>query len=78
VFSDLELFVLFVSALCHDVDHRGTNNSYQVMSVSCLTAECQYYYLEFSVLVAFIGEMRMLCRGQFLHLYTVLKDLLWR
>lgn len=33
-FSDIELFALFVSCLCHDLDHRGTNNQYQVASVS--------------------------------------------
>ena len=33
--SDLEVFVLLVSCLCHDIDHRGTNNSFQISSVSC-------------------------------------------
>lgn len=33
-YRDIELFALFVSCLCHDIDHRGTNNSYQVASVS--------------------------------------------
>ncbi len=27
---ELELFALMVACLCHDVDHRGRNNSYQV------------------------------------------------
>ncbi|VDI06103.1 cGMP-dependent 3',5'-cyclic phosphodiesterase, partial [Mytilus galloprovincialis] len=35
---DIELFALFVSCLCHDIDHRGTNNSYQVASKSVLAA----------------------------------------
>lgn len=34
LYSDLEIFALFVSCLCHDIDHRGTNNSFQVASVS--------------------------------------------
>ncbi|XP_076070343.1 uncharacterized protein LOC143042018 isoform X1 [Mytilus galloprovincialis] len=36
--EDIELFALFVSCLCHDIDHRGTNNSYQVASKSVLAA----------------------------------------
>lgn len=31
---DIEMFALFVSCLCHDLDHRGTNNSFQIISVS--------------------------------------------
>lgn len=31
---DIEIFALFVSCLCHDLDHRGTNNSFQIISVS--------------------------------------------
>ena len=34
VLSDLEVLALFVSCLCHDIDHRGTNNAFQVSSVS--------------------------------------------
>lgn len=32
--SDLERLALFISCLCHDIDHRGTNNAFQVSSVS--------------------------------------------
>uniref|UniRef100_A0A8D0CLI3 Phosphodiesterase n=1 Tax=Scleropages formosus TaxID=113540 RepID=A0A8D0CLI3_SCLFO len=31
--EDIEIFALFVSCMCHDLDHRGTNNSFQVASV---------------------------------------------
>ena len=34
IFSDVEAFILFVSCLGHDIDHRGTTNSYQKVSVS--------------------------------------------
>ena len=27
----LEQFALLIAAMCHDLDHRGTNNSYQVL-----------------------------------------------
>ncbi|XP_046854037.1 cGMP-dependent 3',5'-cyclic phosphodiesterase-like isoform X2 [Xenia sp. Carnegie-2017] len=37
-FSDLEILSLFVSCLCHDLDHRGTNNAFQVSSNSVLAA----------------------------------------
>ena len=30
VLSDLQVIALVVSALCHDLDHRGTTNSFQV------------------------------------------------
>ncbi|KAL3880651.1 hypothetical protein ACJMK2_032874 [Sinanodonta woodiana] len=36
--DDIEIFGLFVSCLCHDIDHRGTNNSFQVASQSILAA----------------------------------------
>ena len=29
VVSSLEAFALLIAAMCHDLDHRGTNNSYQ-------------------------------------------------
>ncbi|XP_067084872.1 cGMP-dependent 3',5'-cyclic phosphodiesterase-like isoform X2 [Osmerus mordax] len=32
----IEIFALFVSCMCHDLDHRGTNNSFQVASKSVL------------------------------------------
>uniref|UniRef100_A0AAZ3R093 Phosphodiesterase n=1 Tax=Oncorhynchus tshawytscha TaxID=74940 RepID=A0AAZ3R093_ONCTS len=32
------IFALFVSCMCHDLDHRGTNNSFQVASQSVLAA----------------------------------------
>ena len=33
---DIEMLALFVSCLCHDLDHRGTTNSFQVSSVRSL------------------------------------------
>ena len=29
-FSELEAFALLVACMCHDLDHRGTNNTFQV------------------------------------------------
>lgn len=31
--TDLEILALFVASLCHDIDHRGTNNSFQVNNI---------------------------------------------
>lgn len=36
--DDVEALSLFVSCLCHDIDHRGTTNSFQVASGSVLAA----------------------------------------
>lgn len=31
------MLALFVACLCHDIDHRGTTNSFQVSSVGEIT-----------------------------------------
>ncbi|XP_078401092.1 phosphodiesterase 2A isoform X2 [Cetorhinus maximus] len=36
--ADMEILALFVSCMCHDLDHRGTTNSFQVASKSVLAA----------------------------------------
>ncbi|CAL4063774.1 unnamed protein product [Meganyctiphanes norvegica] len=36
--DDLEAFALFVASMCHDLDHRGTTNSFQVASNSVLAS----------------------------------------
>jgi len=36
--SDLEAFGLVIACLCHDLDHRGTNNTFQISSNSVLAA----------------------------------------
>ncbi|XP_070554501.1 cGMP-dependent 3',5'-cyclic phosphodiesterase-like isoform X2 [Ptychodera flava] len=36
--TEMEIFALFVACLCHDLDHRGTNNTFQVQSQSVLAA----------------------------------------
>jgi len=36
--TELEALALLVSSLCHDVDHRGTTNSFQLASNSVLAA----------------------------------------
>lgn len=29
-YTDLEAFAMVAAAFCHDIDHRGTNNLYQM------------------------------------------------
>ncbi|XP_076812424.1 cGMP-dependent 3',5'-cyclic phosphodiesterase-like isoform X2 [Clavelina lepadiformis] len=36
--SDLEIIALLTACICHDVDHRGTNNAFQVNSKSALAS----------------------------------------
>ncbi|KAG1659915.1 Dual 3',5'-cyclic-AMP and -GMP phosphodiesterase 11 [Nymphon striatum] len=36
IFGELECLALLVACFCHDLDHRGTNNSFQIKSSSCL------------------------------------------
>ncbi|XP_077975468.1 cGMP-dependent 3',5'-cyclic phosphodiesterase-like isoform X2 [Styela clava] len=38
IFGDLEVLALLTASLCHDLDHRGTNNAFQVSSASTLAA----------------------------------------
>ena len=44
--DDLEVFGLLVACLCHDLDHRGTNNSYQTKvgkhEILCILV-CRYF-----------------------------------
>jgi len=34
--TELETLALIVACLCHDLDHRGTNNSFQHKSITSL------------------------------------------
>ena len=36
--TNLEILAFVVASLCHDIDHRGTNNSFQMQSQSTLAA----------------------------------------
>lgn len=36
--TNLQAFVFLVSCLCHDIDHRGTNNAFQTTSESVLAS----------------------------------------
>ncbi|XP_025837140.1 dual 3',5'-cyclic-AMP and -GMP phosphodiesterase 11 isoform X2 [Agrilus planipennis] len=36
VFGEIEVLALMIACLCHDLDHRGTNNSFQIKASSAL------------------------------------------
>uniref|UniRef100_A0A5F8GWH2 Phosphodiesterase n=1 Tax=Monodelphis domestica TaxID=13616 RepID=A0A5F8GWH2_MONDO len=52
-YTDLEAFAMVAAAFCHDIDHRGTNNLYQMKSASPLaklhgSSILERHHLEFS------------------------------
>ncbi|XP_077113178.1 cone cGMP-specific 3',5'-cyclic phosphodiesterase subunit alpha' [Ranitomeya variabilis] len=52
-YSDLEAFAMVAAAFCHDIDHRGTNNLYQLKSAAPLaklhgSSILERHHLEFS------------------------------
>ncbi|XP_005407576.1 PREDICTED: cone cGMP-specific 3',5'-cyclic phosphodiesterase subunit alpha' isoform X2 [Chinchilla lanigera] len=52
-YTDLEAFAMVAAAFCHDIDHRGTNNLYQMKSISPLaklhgTSILERHHLEYS------------------------------
>merc|ERR1711860_278064 len=56
VFSDLEMLAMLVASLCHDLDHRGTNNAFQVKVVSPLamlysTSVMEHHHFDHSIMI---------------------------
>ncbi|XP_063163471.1 cone cGMP-specific 3',5'-cyclic phosphodiesterase subunit alpha' isoform X1 [Candoia aspera] len=52
-YTDLEAFALVAAAFCHDIDHRGTNNLYQMKSAAPLarlhgSSILERHHLEYS------------------------------
>ena len=52
--DDLEVFGLLVACLCHDLDHRGTNNSYQTKVTMQCNAMTRKTYIKISVKTIFV------------------------
>lgn len=42
--GDLECLILLVSCICHDLDHPGYNNIYQINARTELALRCVYFY----------------------------------
>lgn len=67
---ELEILSLMVSTLCHDLDHRGTNNSFQVSVVRWMGILASSWYCKGCVISS--------CRNLPLLLCIVQRDLWWR
>ncbi|WAR21559.1 PDE6-like protein, partial [Mya arenaria] len=56
MFTDLEVFAKLVACLCHDLDHRGTNNAFQTKVVSPLamlygTSTMEHHHFDHSIMI---------------------------
>lgn len=56
LFEDLEVFTLLVGCLCHDLDHRGTNNAFQVKVESPLamlysTSVMEHHHFDHCIMI---------------------------
>lgn len=55
-FSDLESLIMLVGCLCHDLDHRGTNNTFQLKTESPIatlygTSTMERHHFDHSVMI---------------------------
>ena len=46
-FDAVEVFALMAACLCHDLDHRGTNNAFQVKLVHLLSLLIFQFNIDF-------------------------------
>ncbi|XP_071480419.1 cGMP-specific 3',5'-cyclic phosphodiesterase-like [Diadema antillarum] len=56
VMTELEIFALIVACLCHDLDHRGTNNTFQVKTSSPLsllygTSTMEHHHFDHCIMI---------------------------
>ncbi|XP_030066193.1 dual 3',5'-cyclic-AMP and -GMP phosphodiesterase 11A [Microcaecilia unicolor] len=57
ILSDIEILALIVGCLCHDLDHRGTNNAFQAKSGSALaqlygtSATLEHHHFNHAVMI---------------------------
>ncbi|XP_069140348.1 cGMP-specific 3',5'-cyclic phosphodiesterase-like isoform X2 [Argopecten irradians] len=56
MFRDIEVLTLLVGCLCHDLDHRGTNNAFQVKVVSPLamlysTSVMEHHHFDHCIMI---------------------------
>ncbi|KAG8200040.1 hypothetical protein JTE90_001898 [Oedothorax gibbosus] len=56
LFSDIEMMALMVACLCHDLDHRGTNNSFQTkiespLAVLYSTSTMEHHHFDQCVMI---------------------------
>ncbi|KAJ8317387.1 hypothetical protein KUTeg_005291 [Tegillarca granosa] len=56
IFDELDIFTLLVGCLCHDLDHRGTNNAFQVKTASPLavlysTSVMEHHHFDHCIMI---------------------------
>ncbi|XP_055685169.1 dual 3',5'-cyclic-AMP and -GMP phosphodiesterase 11 isoform X2 [Lutzomyia longipalpis] len=56
IFGDIECLALVIACLCHDLDHRGTNNSFQIKASSPLaqlysTSTMEHHHFDHCLLI---------------------------
>ncbi|XP_046371054.1 cGMP-specific 3',5'-cyclic phosphodiesterase-like [Haliotis rufescens] len=55
-FDDIEIFAILAACLCHDLDHRGTNNAFQVKAESPLamlysTSVMEHHHFDHCIMI---------------------------
>uniref|UniRef100_UPI00398EB3E7 rod cGMP-specific 3',5'-cyclic phosphodiesterase subunit alpha n=1 Tax=Pristiophorus japonicus TaxID=55135 RepID=UPI00398EB3E7 len=79
-YSDLETFAMVTAAFCHDIDHRGTNNLYQMKSQDPLarlhgSSIMERHHLEFSKTLLQDEDLNIfqnLSRRQYEHVFHLM------
>jgi len=54
--TDLEVLALMVGCLSHDLDHRGTNNQFQIKTMSPLaqlysSSTMEWHHFDYSIMI---------------------------
>ncbi|KAJ8415899.1 hypothetical protein AAFF_G00404560 [Aldrovandia affinis] len=83
VLSDSETLALMVGCLCHDLDHRGTNNAFQAKSGSALaqlygtSATLEHHHFNHAVMILQSEGHNIfanLCSKEYSHMMQLLKQ----
>ncbi|XP_042345491.1 dual 3',5'-cyclic-AMP and -GMP phosphodiesterase 11A [Plectropomus leopardus] len=83
VLSDAEILALMVGCLCHDLDHRGTNNAFQAKTGSALallygtSATLEHHHFNHAVMILQSEGHNIfanLCSKEYSHMMQLLKQ----
>jgi len=80
--GEIECLSLVIACLCHDLDHRGTNNSYQIKSSNCLstlysTSTMEHHHFDQCLMILNTPGNQILAnltKDQFKNVIKVLED----
>lgn len=75
--TELEILGLLVACLCHDLDHRGTNNAFQTKTDSPLavlysTSTMEHHHFDQCVMILNTDSNNIFQVGGFVNKYVVL------